>query len=91
MMIRCYIFFPAINKGDTKDSEMEAIMDDIVESLFSVFVTLGMSLLFKKISSCLNFLLLTITLIILKMLFSKQNALVLKLPSTCNCIQRKTI
>ncbi|XP_072938521.1 protein sly1 homolog [Epargyreus clarus] len=31
----------AINKGDTKDTEMEAIMDDIVESLFSVFVTLG--------------------------------------------------
>ncbi|CAH2076617.1 unnamed protein product, partial [Iphiclides podalirius] len=30
----------AINKGDTKDTEMEAIMDDIVESLFSVFVTL---------------------------------------------------
>lgn len=36
------IFFPAINKGDTKDTEMEAIMDEIVESLFSVFVTLGM-------------------------------------------------
>ncbi|XP_048480612.1 protein sly1 homolog [Plutella xylostella] len=31
----------AINKGDTKDTEMEAIMDNIVESLFSVFVTLG--------------------------------------------------
>ncbi|XP_050346666.1 protein sly1 homolog [Nymphalis io] len=31
----------AINKGDTKDTEMEAIMDEIVESLFSVFVTLG--------------------------------------------------
>lgn len=31
----------SINKGDTKDTEMEAIMDSIVESLFSVFVTLG--------------------------------------------------
>ncbi|KAJ2950086.1 hypothetical protein O0L34_g11427 [Tuta absoluta] len=31
----------AINRGDTKDTEMEAIMDTIVESLFSVFVTLG--------------------------------------------------
>ncbi|XP_075974862.1 sec1 family domain containing Slh [Anticarsia gemmatalis] len=31
----------AINRGDTKDTEMEAIMDSIVESLFSVFVTLG--------------------------------------------------
>ncbi|KAF9414392.1 hypothetical protein HW555_007706 [Spodoptera exigua] len=31
----------AINRGDTKDTEMEAIMDNIVESLFSVFVTLG--------------------------------------------------
>lgn len=31
----------AINKGDTKDTEMELIMDNIVESLFSVFVTLG--------------------------------------------------
>ncbi|GBP62214.1 Protein sly1 homolog [Eumeta japonica] len=31
----------AINKGDTKDTEMEVIMDNIVESLFSVFVTIG--------------------------------------------------
>lgn len=38
---RIYSLFPAINKGDTKDTEMEAIMDNIVESLFSVFVTLG--------------------------------------------------
>nr|XP_023027742.1 protein sly1 homolog isoform X2 [Leptinotarsa decemlineata] len=30
-----------INKGDTKDTEMETIMNTIVESLFSVFVTLG--------------------------------------------------
>lgn len=35
------LYFSAINKGDTKDTEMETIMDNIVESLFSVFVTLG--------------------------------------------------
>lgn len=35
------IILLAINKGDTKDTEMEVIMDNIVESLFSVFVTLG--------------------------------------------------
>jgi hypothetical protein len=32
----------SINKGDVKDTEIEAIMDCIVDSLFSVFVTLGM-------------------------------------------------
>ncbi|KAG1671429.1 Sec1 family domain-containing protein 1 [Nymphon striatum] len=31
----------AINKGDVKDTEIENIMDSIVDSLFSVFVTLG--------------------------------------------------
>jgi len=31
----------AINKGDVKDTEIEAIMECIVDSLFSVFVTLG--------------------------------------------------
>ncbi|KRT80283.1 hypothetical protein AMK59_7355, partial [Oryctes borbonicus] len=31
----------AINRGDMKDTEMELIMDTIVDSLFSVFVTLG--------------------------------------------------
>lgn len=37
-----YLFFiTAINKGDIKDAEMNAIMDTIVESLFSVFVTMG--------------------------------------------------
>ena len=34
-------FFIAINKGDIKDTDMEAIMDTIVDSLFSVFATLG--------------------------------------------------
>jgi hypothetical protein len=31
----------AINKGDIKDTEMDEIMNRIVDSLFSVFVTLG--------------------------------------------------
>ncbi|XP_066244847.1 protein sly1 homolog [Euwallacea similis] len=31
----------AINKGDIKDTEMEDIMNNIVDSLFSVFVTAG--------------------------------------------------
>ncbi|XP_046367606.1 sec1 family domain-containing protein 1-like [Haliotis cracherodii] len=35
------ISYYAINRGDVKDSEMENIMDTIVDSLFSVFVTLG--------------------------------------------------
>jgi hypothetical protein len=35
------ISYYSINRGDVKDSEMEQIMDTIVESLFSVFVTLG--------------------------------------------------
>ncbi|XP_005093606.1 sec1 family domain-containing protein 1 [Aplysia californica] len=35
------ISYYAISKGDVKDTEMEAIMDSIVDSLFSVFVTLS--------------------------------------------------
>ena len=35
------ISYYAINKGDVKDFEMENIMDTLVDSLFSVFVTLG--------------------------------------------------
>ncbi|XP_078593505.1 sec1 family domain-containing protein 1-like [Branchiostoma floridae x Branchiostoma japonicum] len=35
------ISYYAINKGDVQDLEMEASMDAIVDSLFSVFVTLG--------------------------------------------------
>lgn len=31
----------AINKGDVKDTEIDSIMDSIVDSLFSVFVTSG--------------------------------------------------
>ncbi|XP_049825350.1 protein sly1 homolog [Aethina tumida] len=31
----------AINKGDTKDTEMNSIINNIVDSLFSVFVTMG--------------------------------------------------
>lgn len=33
--------FLAINKGDIKDTEMDSIINSIVDSLFSVFVTLG--------------------------------------------------
>ena len=40
--IHCFlIFFPAINRGDVKDSDIDLIMDSIVDSLFSVFVNLG--------------------------------------------------
>lgn len=35
----------AINRGEIKDSEMESIMDSIVDSLFSVFATLGIYML----------------------------------------------
>uniref|UniRef100_A0A0A9Y8F8 Protein sly1 homolog n=1 Tax=Lygus hesperus TaxID=30085 RepID=A0A0A9Y8F8_LYGHE len=35
------ISYYAINRGDIKDTEMEAIMDSTVDSLFSVFATLG--------------------------------------------------
>ncbi|XP_074101751.1 sec1 family domain containing Slh [Cotesia typhae] len=35
------ISYHAINRGEIKDTEMESIMDIIVDSLFSVFVTLG--------------------------------------------------
>ncbi|XP_072169857.1 sec1 family domain-containing protein 1-like [Diadema setosum] len=35
------ISYHAINRGDVKDTEMEAIMDTIVDSLFSFFVTMG--------------------------------------------------
>ncbi|KAK9870344.1 hypothetical protein WA026_006428 [Henosepilachna vigintioctopunctata] len=35
------ISYYAINKGDIKDTEMDNILDSIVDSLFSVFVTLG--------------------------------------------------
>ena len=37
----CFLSYLAINRGDVKDTEMEAIMDTIVDSLFSVFVTMG--------------------------------------------------
>ncbi|XP_045174268.1 sec1 family domain-containing protein 1-like [Mercenaria mercenaria] len=35
------ISYYSINRGDVKDTEMEQIMDTLVDSLFSVFVTLG--------------------------------------------------
>ena len=40
--------FPALNRGDVKDTEMEAIMDSLVDSLFSVFVTAGTIVLFYE-------------------------------------------
>lgn len=33
--------FPAINCGNVKDTDIDIIMDSIVDSLFSVFVNLG--------------------------------------------------
>lgn len=41
----CILNLSAINKGDVKDTEIETMMDSIVDSLFSVFVTLGKFLL----------------------------------------------
>lgn len=35
--------FSAINRADIQDTDMEAIMDTIVDSLFCFFVTLGQS------------------------------------------------
>lgn len=40
----------AINKGDIKDTEIDMIMDNIVDSLFSVFVTLGKKNKMRNIS-----------------------------------------
>ncbi|GAB1600909.1 sec1 family domain-containing protein 1 [Argonauta hians] len=37
------ISYYAINRGDVKDTEMNSIMDTITDSLFSVFVTLGVA------------------------------------------------
>ena len=35
------LYFIALNRGEMKDTEMDQIIDIIVDSLFSVFVTLG--------------------------------------------------
>ena len=40
-------FVSAINRGDVKDTEVEAIMDSVVNSLFSLFVTLGEHLIYQ--------------------------------------------
>lgn len=40
-MYTFHVFLLAINRGDIRDTEMDNIMDSIVDSLFSVFVTLG--------------------------------------------------
>lgn len=44
-----FLFILAINRPDITDTEMETVMDTIVDSLFCFFVTLGM--LFKPICS----------------------------------------
>lgn len=45
-------FLLAINKGDIKDTEMEEIMNSIVDSLFSVFVTAGKCALLNVTRMC---------------------------------------
>ena len=52
-MIFCDAFL-AINKGDVRDTEIESIMDCIVDSLFSVFVTLGESVGSLSCLCCLD-------------------------------------
>lgn len=40
----CFVILsPALNRPDITDTEMETIMDTIVDSLFCFFVTLGKS------------------------------------------------
>jgi hypothetical protein len=46
-------FVSAINRGEIKDTEMETIMDTIVESLFSVFATLGVYFLYLVLTCLL--------------------------------------
>ena len=39
---RCLIFYPiALNSPDSKDTDIAAITDSVVECIFSVLVTLG--------------------------------------------------
>lgn len=38
--LKCF-YFLALNRGEIKDTEMDSILDIIVDGLFSVFVTLG--------------------------------------------------
>ncbi len=44
-------FFLEMNRGDVKDTEIEACIDSIVDSLFSVLVTLGGCITFSLIVS----------------------------------------
>jgi len=50
---KLYVFVSAINRGEIKDTEMEAIMDTIVDSLFSVFATLGIYFLYFVLTDLL--------------------------------------
>lgn len=43
MLLPLFKKFLAINRPDITDTEMETIMDTIVDSLFCFFVTLGKS------------------------------------------------
>lgn len=43
-----------MNKGDITDTEMNNILDGIVDSLFSLFATLGIVLHFNKSLSLLQ-------------------------------------
>lgn len=40
-VLTCAFLLAAINRADIQDTDMEAIMDTIVDSLFCFFVTLG--------------------------------------------------
>lgn len=41
LVMKSLIYFKAINRSDIMDTDMEIIMDTIVDSLFCFFVTLG--------------------------------------------------
>jgi hypothetical protein len=49
-----FVIFSAINRGEIKDTEMEMIMDTIVDSLFSVFATLGTHFLYLVLTCLLE-------------------------------------
>lgn len=44
----CLCYFSALNRPDAKDTDIEILRDVIVDSLFCVLVSLGLSLSFKN-------------------------------------------
>ena len=44
----CLCYFSALNRPDAKDTDIEMLRDVIVDSLFCVLVSLGLSLSFKN-------------------------------------------